>query len=256
MKNSEKGSANEVMYSRKPLTFILPALRESQAAKNPFKKFVRMSTMDTISVARTLPQGIDGSYFKKFHSLTPTEQHRAKISLEKVPKPSLFVSEPLDTDPDCEDSKGTAAEETKGPQREAKEKEKSQAEEEQQQESGYELKLTKEVLHNFKELEKIGFIPIEEVSKKYVVLPETKGKLSNKTLVLDLDDTLVHTLDPSLNYSAIRIDKNEIKTAMYMDQSSSTMVSIRVIVRPNAIKFLQELSPIYEIVVSSSPVRA
>eukprot|EP01022_Parablepharisma_sp_SALTPOND_P007985 TRINITY_DN135024_c1_g1_i1.p3 TRINITY_DN135024_c1_g1~~TRINITY_DN135024_c1_g1_i1.p3 ORF type:complete len:321 (-),score=30.80 TRINITY_DN135024_c1_g1_i1:2943-3905(-) len=238
----EKASAAQITYSRKPLSFVLPALRESQAAKNPFRKFyLRLKTTTNIKVTGSSLQGTsDPPPVKKFHSLTPTQQKRTKVTLEKVPKPSLFVSEPVEGDSSpLEDYENSEKEELKKGEKDK-----------ELQEPDYEITLTREVMYHFRELEKVGFVSLEEVRKKSITLPDVKGKKkSNKTLLLDLDDTLVHTVDPNLNYSSIKIDTANVKCTMYLDPYLSSMVNLKVVIRPNAMKFLQEISPFYEIVV-------
>jgi len=225
------------LYARKPLTFILPALKTSQAEKNPFKRkqFLKLRTTTTIGITKTAS---DCSFeskplITKAHSFTPTEQKRTKITLEKVPKPSLFVSEPLEGDTACDEFSPL-------------EEQKSKIKEE---DPAYEITLNKEVMYYFNELEKGWFLSMEDVSKKFVSLPEVKGKKSNKTLLLDLDDTLVHTLDPNLNYSVVNIDKANIKNVTYADPVLSSIVNIKVAIRPDAVRFLKEISPYFEIIV-------
>ena len=79
-----------------------------------------------------------------------------------------------------------------------------------------------------------------------------KSKRStNKTLLLDLDDTLVHTINTNFDYSMVNIDYNRAKTVIYKDDNSLNFTAIKVIVRPYAVKFLEELSKIYEIIVTA-----
>ena len=60
-----------------------------------------------------------------------------------------------------------------------------------------------------------------------------------KTLVLDLDETLVHsTFDP--------VEKYDLKIAIEIDEA---MYDVYVSVRPGASEFIEELSNHYEIVI-------
>ena len=252
MKKEEEKVKYETTYCRKPLTFVLPALKESQAAKNPFKRPFKFSTMtklkaEEIKTSSTMPTAL-----KKFQSLTPTQEKRTRINLDKVVKPSLFTGDSIEGhDASFDEENHNKINNIVEDHKEEIKKSEAKKTEEKKQEAypEYDFSLSKEVLFFFSELQKIEHISMDEVSKKYVLLPDIKGKLSNKTLLLDLDDTLVHTIDPTLNYSTIKIDKSELKAAMYVDPFQSSIVSIKVIIRPYALQFLKELSLLFEVVV-------
>jgi hypothetical protein len=178
----------------------------------------------------------------KWLSLTPTSLKRTKLDMIKVQKPSAFSNEPPSPISDDENKIINGKEEKKGVNHDTP----SFPEDE---EDKYKAKLTKEIEHYFRELPNIGFIAMEEVVNKFTKLPERKGT-NKKTLLLDLDDTLVHTIDPKLNYKTIQINSLDVKNSMYHDPYLNSIISIKVIIRPYAIKFLQELKSFYEIVVS------
>lgn len=240
-------SESEITYTRKPISFILPALENSQATKNPFHSRLQGKTMPAsfqnlhVNTSRDVTESVKVRWL----SLTPTSLKRAKLDMKKVQKPSTFANEP--PSPTSEDEKKieTSKEERKIVNFDIP----SFPEDEEEK---YKAKLTKEIEHYFRELPNIGFIAMEEVIKKYTILPDHKGKQKN-TLLLDLDDTLVHTIDPKLNYKTIQINSQDVKNSMYHDPYLNSIISIKVIIRPFAIKFLQELKSFYEIVVCYFP---
>eukprot|EP00826_Nyctotherus_ovalis_P032132 TRINITY_DN2594_c0_g1_i2.p1 TRINITY_DN2594_c0_g1~~TRINITY_DN2594_c0_g1_i2.p1 ORF type:complete len:271 (-),score=18.88 TRINITY_DN2594_c0_g1_i2:311-1123(-) len=113
----------------------------------------------------------------------------------------------------------------------------------------YTIKMTREVEQNFSVMKYLRLGSIEEVKFKEVALGTKSKRASDKTLILDLDGTLIYTLDPSLNYSAIDICHEQAKLVLYKDNNNSNEVSIKVLIRPHAIELLKELSKIYEIIV-------
>jgi hypothetical protein len=277
MKEAEEES-NDVEYCRKPLTFVLPGLRDSQAKKNPFKSFVKLKTMDfpvhmpTMSPTIAQPEP-EPAPIKKFLSLTPTSQRRTRIDLTRIPKPSLFAAEPEEITNKSFEEETKAAPvpgpvsnshpasgkalclppKAEGPFTQSKKIQSSP----NIQDGGfedvpeYEFSVTKEIEYHFQQLEKIGFISMEEVAKKFTLLPELSPTIARtrKTLVLDLDDTLVHTIHPKLNYTSIRMNKADIKSVVYEDPALKSLIPIKVVLRPFALRFLQEVKPLFELVV-------
>lgn len=217
--------------TRKPLVFILPALDSTEEFDDSLKDKL---------VAKTLPFKFDllhpsatqsENTIKKWLSFTPTAQKRTKIDMIKIQKPSTFENE-NSLSPSFEEEMINI---------ELKEEQKSS------EEGKFQVKLTKEIEDNFKQLPEIGFIPMEEIVKKFINLPVMPGKQSNKVLFLDLDDTLIHTMNPKLNYKAIKINPNDVKAIMYSDAFSKSVISVKTIIRPFLSVFLKELKPIYEI---------
>lgn len=113
----------------------------------------------------------------------------------------------------------------------------------------YTVQMTREVEHNFSVMKCLRLGSIEEVKFKEVALGAKSKRASDKTLILDLDGTLIYTIDPSLNYSAIDICHEQAKVVLYKDNNNSNEVSIKVLIRPHAIELLKELSKVYEIIV-------
>ncbi len=113
--------------------------------------------------------------------------------------------------------------------------------------SQYKIQLTREVEHNFQQISKGKMTTMEEVLLRQVVLPGD-GPISKKTLILDLDDTLVHTINPAFNYAALGVVHTNVRTTLYQDPSFEVF-SINFVIRPYAIQLLKEMSQLYEIVV-------
>ena len=232
-------SSTDVTLLRKPLSFILPILHESQAEKNPFKRnYIKASSlkMDRNPTTEIAKSGSNANGLKKTGASTPAAQGRAKASLEKTPKPSLFSSEPADEAEQDNHSMAAAV----------KEEKKIDTKERLPE---YEVVLTREILYNFKELDKIGLTTLQEINNRSVILPEVKGRSTSKTLILDLDDTLMHTMDPQLNYSSLQMDSDAIKQVRYADPLTTSLVSTNVVIRPGAAGFLKEVRSLYEVVV-------
>ena len=117
--------------------------------------------------------------------------------------------------------------------------------------TSYNVTFSREVEHNFAILRKLLLATPEEVALKMLPLSnsETIGRTSKKTLFLDLDDTLVHTINPYFDYTSLNVAHTDVKTVLYQDSTTSEIFSIKVVVRPYAVQFLRELSSVYEIVV-------
>ena len=259
MQESAEGDT-EIVYCRKPLSFVLPAMQDFQAKKNPFKPSFKLSGSEvhilssrtTIAMAKPTPP------IKKFLSLTPTAQQRTRVEWARVPKPSLFAAEPDDISNESfnEDTKVSTSQALPKIADTATKAEEVADESKSETTRGlregvpkYKFTVTKEIEYHFQQLAKIGFIPMEEVTKRCFLLAEPPARRSNKTLVLDLDDTLVHTIHPKLNYAAIHLDKDNIKTIMYEDPFTKTLTPIKVVLRPHAREFLTTLKLCYELVV-------
>ena len=94
----------------------------------------------------------------------------------------------------------------------------------------------------------IGEATPEEIIEREIVL-KPSNKKSGKTLILDLDDTLIHTINPLFDYSALNISYGRAQTVMYKNNEGPSFETIKVIIRPHALKFITELSSLYEIIV-------
>lgn len=122
--------------------------------------------------------------------------------------------------------------------------------------SKYTIELTKEVQHNFQQIQKGSVATSAEVASREVFLSTAKSVLKKKTLILDLDDTLIHTINPNFNYATLQITHSNPKTLLYQDLTTSDVYSISVVIRPYAIQLLRDLSEIYEIVIFTAAQRS
>ena len=87
----------------------------------------------------------------------------------------------------------------------------------------------------------------EILSRKISLTPVTK-LLSNKTLILDLDDTLVHTVDETKKYSQKDLKDAEVNIVHYYEPKKGVKIDIKFIIRPFALSFLQEISSYFEVI--------
>lgn len=112
--------------------------------------------------------------------------------------------------------------------------------------------MTKEVELNFKQIINIPKINLDDIDCRKVLLP--CKTLKKHTLFLDLDETLIHSIDSKFNYESInvnllKIKKENINVLCCKDSIKMKTIVIKVLIRPFAIELLQELSKLYEIVV-------
>ena len=113
--------------------------------------------------------------------------------------------------------------------------------------------LTEELQSYFKVMSSLEPVKDEEIQVRKVGLKNSvKPKYSDKTLILDLDDTLAHTLLPNVNYSTWMFSESEIKNTSYIDAKSGLSEKLKVVIRPCAIDMLKQLYELYEIVVNAS----
>ena len=105
--------------------------------------------------------------------------------------------------------------------------------------------LTDELHIQFQAISKVSPVTMEEIKQRRVFLKPNPQ--NSKTLVLDLDDTLFHTLSPMETSDAIA-SANIINVA-YTRAPTGLMDRIRFIIRPYAVEFLRRMNEIYEIIV-------
>ena len=96
----------------------------------------------------------------------------------------------------------------------------------------------------------------ESIKKMYVKIPPPKKKkISNKTLILDLDNTLVCVMSPqTFNERAIPSDA-QVKSTTYKDAKSGSEIDIKIIIRQYAIEMLKQLTTYYEIIIFTAANR-
>eukprot|EP00826_Nyctotherus_ovalis_P064463 TRINITY_DN9456_c0_g5_i2.p1 TRINITY_DN9456_c0_g5~~TRINITY_DN9456_c0_g5_i2.p1 ORF type:complete len:279 (+),score=24.77 TRINITY_DN9456_c0_g5_i2:261-1097(+) len=233
------------------LSFIIPALKESQFAKNPFRKSsnycLKLKSANTTQSPVSFPSLLLKAR-ERFP--TPTRDNRARGNFEKLPKPSCLVAEPCDPD----EGANTKPTSKFCPTRKAstiRAKTPKELTTATELEGKYEMRLTREVIHSFRKLKFIRMPSNEQLSKMRIWLPKMHSKKeSSKTLFLDLDETLVHTVQRDINYSFTRIDPEAVNLVSYIHPYTHRVDNIKVILRPHVKEFLQEMSPIFEIVVN------
>ena len=110
------------------------------------------------------------------------------------------------------------------------------------------LSLTSEIIKNFNRLSSLSPVTQSELLPLQLSLPFPTHKKTRKTLILDLDDTLVHTMLPRKSYLKQGVNKTEIHTAVFKDSESGRKQVIKIIIRPFANEFLKAVSKEFEVV--------
>lgn len=216
---ASRENSTVTIYIKKPLKHSIPHLNNMQASKNPFHK-----SSFTLSLTKSSTINTDHRSFPEYTPAPELPSWPRPVS-ERVSKPG--VQEDLSLDDDWEHFGETAV----------------------ANDCFAEKGLSQEVMFHFSAMRALPVTEVKEVEKRTVELGKKPKGSSGKTLVLDMDDTLIHTLVPLFNYSRINVDHENAKTVIYEDSASSTLFSAKVIIRPYAIQLLQELSIIYEIVI-------
>jgi hypothetical protein len=227
---------NVSKYIRVPKKVEVPFMGDMQSRKNPFSKPVRYDTLKPKHTGTLI--NCQNSCGKRVHANT-------FVNPQSPPCPEFFVVQRHEdisvdvTDTVTVDYCEWIFEE--------------QIEDESDYENGqsnklipYELIL--EIQHNFSIMESLEKATLKEIKVREVVLKPVKRK-SNKTLALDLDDTLIHMINPKFGYSYLNVCHSSAQIVLYKDIDTLSLNSIKVLIRPYALKLLEELAEIYEIVV-------
>lgn len=113
------------------------------------------------------------------------------------------------------------------------------------------IPFSKEEELNFNLIQELSEIFPEDITSRYISLPLIQKKTIEdvKTLFVDLDETLIHTIDPNTDYLSLNIVHETCENISYVDSIYNITVYIKIVIRPYAIKFLEELSNLYEIIV-------
>ena len=80
--------------------------------------------------------------------------------------------------------------------------------------------------------------------KKLLLPPKSKEFFNKKTLILDLDETLVHS-------SFVPFEQNDIVLNVEFE---SILYNIYVLIRPGAIEFIKKVSKLYEVVIFTASI--
>jgi len=236
MKINEDVKAKQSKYMRAPKKVEVPWMGDEQSKKNPFKKPIRVDTLEPKRAGTLI--NYQQSREKLLHASTfVNSQSPRRPDFFTVQRHEYISSDVTDTVTveDCECIFGEQVE--------------SESDyEEEKIEKFTVYKLTHEIQNNFLIMQSLEKATMEEIKIREVILKPAKRK-SNKTLVLDLDDTLIHMINPRFTYSHLNVCHSSAQTVLYKDIDSPTFTSIKVLIRPYALKLLEELSEIYEIVV-------
>ena len=237
------------VYVRKALNVNLPQTEDKHYLKNPFNRFLRANTLRpklVSSMQYLLPQS---QPTLRSRTMAPqAEKASSHPKPEQTKKPEAHLNESAFSSSWLAESDEEAA--TSGDEvspEESKEQVQEEVEEAEKVSSNFEVKLSKEVAFNFARLSLINPVTSEEVYLKQITLPDAH-KTHKKTLILDMDDTLIHTINGEIDYRELGVAHKDIKTTFYEDPSIGTLC-ISFVIRPYAIKFLKEMSRLYEIIV-------
>ena len=107
--------------------------------------------------------------------------------------------------------------------------------------------MSKEVVDNFNIIESMREIPYEQIHKRKINLKFPPKKETKKTLILDMDDTLIHTLRPYNDYPESQVPKSTVIPLSFQEYGYNSYFSI--VVRPYALQLLKEMSPLCEIII-------
>eukprot|EP00826_Nyctotherus_ovalis_P005635 TRINITY_DN11281_c0_g1_i1.p1 TRINITY_DN11281_c0_g1~~TRINITY_DN11281_c0_g1_i1.p1 ORF type:complete len:187 (-),score=40.10 TRINITY_DN11281_c0_g1_i1:37-597(-) len=105
------------------------------------------------------------------------------------------------------------------------------------------------IIEQFKTNSLLPPVSPETIKKLAVEIPPPKAKkLTNKTLVLDLDNTLVYVMKAQ-GFEAKKAHKGaDIRSAKYVD-SNGSLIELKVIIRSYAIDMLKQLASYYEVII-------
>jgi hypothetical protein len=234
--NSKKQTKSK--YIRAPIRIEVPHMEDMQSRKNPFKKSSQNKTLKSKRSGTLVDYQVSSE--GRVHAKTfITSQGPLCPTFLVVQRHETLISDTIDSisEDDCE----WIFDEQVKPGSE-------ESQEELKMEEYGKYEMTREIQYNFNIMRFLNKPTLEEVKAREVELGLAKTKRS-KVLALDLDETLIHMMSPRLEYSTMNVCYGSAQTVLFKDPESQTFNSIKVIIRPHALKLLKELSLIYEIVV-------
>jgi len=108
---------------------------------------------------------------------------------------------------------------------------------------------TPEMLLSFRKIPSMPKLTPDLISKNALILKQRPNVLSDKTLILDLDDTLI-TDHPVLDEKEfVTVDKSALRTFYLNEDDLSITNQEKFVIRPYVLELLEALYKIYEIVV-------
>eukprot|EP00826_Nyctotherus_ovalis_P051123 TRINITY_DN6375_c0_g1_i1.p1 TRINITY_DN6375_c0_g1~~TRINITY_DN6375_c0_g1_i1.p1 ORF type:complete len:376 (-),score=64.36 TRINITY_DN6375_c0_g1_i1:233-1360(-) len=88
------------------------------------------------------------------------------------------------------------------------------------------------------------------------LLPPKRPKLTNKTIVFDLDETLISVMTDEALAGTRVVYKKDMRRISYIASNTGKPTEVNAIVRPYAIKMLKQLNSYYEIIVFTAANKA
>ena len=224
-------------YVRVPIKFKIPDSSDMQARKNPFNKATHGSTLNNDKSQCSI--AFKDMKLSNIHShtfSTTDSQSLPRPDAVLIPSHSLSLSDFAEciTEDQCEWMSELGSEI-------------NVIEDVKKEKTDYTAMLSREVVYNFNIMSLSNFDTSSDFRSKMITVPGISK--SKKILILDLDDTLTHTMNPSFNYSHINITDTKPKTLLYKNPESMCLNTIKILIRPNAIRLLEELSKFYLIIV-------
>ena len=116
------------------------------------------------------------------------------------------------------------------------------------------MTMSNEVVSNFNVIEKIDGVTMMDILRRKVVLTFPRGRKTGKTLLLDMDETLIHTLNPGVNYPK-SYQMGKIHTLNFIDPFNYIEDKIDIVIRPYAVNLLQEMHPLCEIIIFTAGIK-
>ena len=238
------GPENEFdsVYIRKALNVNIPESKTKQAENNPFSRFKKPPAERVLS--KTLVHS--GTRSSSLIKLIKPRRAISRPEFAQVQQPKRFWNIIREVEffthwlTTCNDETSVAQDDflDEDPKRNQKNPDSL---------TMRSIVLTKEVEHYFSQMSQIELATAEEINLRKVTLKPRK-ELFKKTLILDMDDTLIHTINPIVNYAELGVVFGEIKSTFFQSPEDGAFL-IKFAIRPYALQLLQEMSKIYEIIV-------
>lgn len=242
---------------KKSFNFALPIAQSSQFDKNPFQRTPGpKSKAKSVSALNLSKKAIQIAPMNSKHkSCVIGKEYRVRGNLEKLPKPVCSTSEADEPEEILSDELNKLGKSTLTSSV-LKNVIMSQETTTCKAKGIYKMRLTGEAIYNFRELQQVEVPSKEEIGRRTILLPEpARQRKSNKTLFVDLDETLVHTMQTELDYSLVPIDPRAVQTTTFLLANTGKLLNLKTVFRPHVREFLKRLSATYEIVVFTAGAR-
>lgn len=117
------------------------------------------------------------------------------------------------------------------------------------------LKLPTFYKDQFNTISSLPTIPTEAIECLNLDQPK-KQKLTSKTVIFDLDETLVRVMTDEMLANTKMLYKADIKRTSYVTTKTGKVIEVNVVVRPYAIEMLNKLAPYYEIIIFTAATKS